>query len=84
MCERFTSQLTWQQVHNLYNIAPQADLDLKPCYNVAPSQKVLVVRLDKDGQRELIMLRWGLILSWATDPKIGLQDDQRARREKTH
>ena len=49
----------------------QAELDPKPRYNVAPSQNVQVVRLEKDGQREIAMLRWGLIPSWASDPKIG-------------
>ena len=77
MCGRFTVRLTWEQIHGLLNIIPakrepaQRELDLKPRYNVAPSQQVPVVRLDKNGQRELAMLRWGLIPSWASDPKIG-------------
>jgi len=77
MCGRFTARLTWQQLHDLYNItAPdigprQNELDLKPRYNVAPSQKVPIVRLDKDGNRELAMLRWGLIPFWAKDDRIG-------------
>ena len=62
MCGRFTAKLTWQQLHDLYDITvPEAgsaaQLDLKPRYNVAPSQKVPAVRLDKVGQRELAMLR---------------------------
>jgi|SRR5882724_149418 len=77
MCGRFTVRLTWEQIHGLLNIPPakrdpaQRELDLNPRYNVAPSQKIPVVRLDPAGQRELVMLRWGLIPSWATDPKIG-------------
>jgi putative SOS response-associated peptidase YedK len=39
-------------------------------YNVAPTQKVAAVRLP-DSRRELVSLRWGLIPSWAEDPKIG-------------
>jgi putative SOS response-associated peptidase YedK len=43
-------------------------------YNIAPSQPAPVVRL-KPGQskpkRELVLLHWGLIPSWAKDPKIG-------------
>jgi len=60
---RFTARLTWQQLHDLYNItAPdigprQDELDLKPRYNIAPTQMVPVVRLDQDGNRELAMLR---------------------------
>ncbi|MGH6960565.1 MAG: SOS response-associated peptidase, partial [Dongiaceae bacterium] len=40
-------------------------------YNAAPSQNLPVVRLDRDGRRELALLRWGLIPSWARDPAIG-------------
>jgi len=77
VCGRFTARLTWQQLHDLYNItAPdvgprQGELDLKPRYNVAPTQMVPVIRLDQDCYRELAMLRWGLIPSWAKDDKIG-------------
>ncbi|MCA9072512.1 MAG: SOS response-associated peptidase family protein [Planctomycetaceae bacterium] len=37
-----------------------------------PTQDVVAVRLTKKrDQRELAMLRWGLIPSWAKDAKIG-------------
>ena len=74
MCGRFTAKLTWQQLHDLYEIAVpeprQDDLDLKPRYNIAPSQTVPVLRLNPAGRRELALLRWGLIPSWSKDPKI--------------
>jgi putative SOS response-associated peptidase YedK len=41
----------------------------RPRYNIAPTQEVLVL-LD-DGTRQIEALRWGLIPSWAKDPKIG-------------
>ena len=45
---------------------------LEPRYNVAPSQNVLVVRRLPDTMpREGVLLRWGLIPSWAKDPTIG-------------
>jgi putative SOS response-associated peptidase YedK len=44
--------------------------ELKPRYNISPTQLVPVVRAGQIG-RELTMLRWGLIPSWAKDPKIG-------------
>ena len=44
--------------------------DLQPRYNIAPTQEVLIVRAI-DGQREGTMMRWGLIPSWAKDPRIG-------------
>ena len=41
--------------------------NLQPRYNVAPTQDVMVVRLGKDGRREAVRLRWGLIPGWAKD-----------------
>jgi putative SOS response-associated peptidase YedK len=40
-------------------------------YNIAPSQKVAVIRQNGDGQNRLDFLRWGLIPSWAEDISIG-------------
>jgi putative SOS response-associated peptidase YedK len=43
-----------------------------PRYNIAPSQPVAAVRAIPAGSgRELVLLRWGLIPSWAKDPGIG-------------
>lgn len=43
--------------------------DLEPRFNLAPSQDAPIVRLNTDGERELAMLRWGLVPSWSKDPK---------------
>jgi len=43
---------------------------LRPRYNIAPTQLVLTVR-DEPEQRDAAMLKWGLVPSWAKDPKIG-------------
>ena len=40
-----------------------------PRYNIAPGQDVLV--LPNDGERSARSFRWGLVPSWAKDPKIG-------------
>lgn len=77
MCERFTARLTWKQLNDLYNITapdigPREDeFDLKPRYNVAPTQVMPVCRLNADGRREIAILRWGLVPFWAKDDKIG-------------
>ncbi len=41
-----------------------------PSYNVAPTQSVLAVRLDRSEQPHGVSLRWGLVPSWADDSKI--------------
>ena len=72
MCGRYTHLLTWAQLVALYRLT--ADLippnDFRPRYNVAPTQKAPVVRERQGQQRELVMLRWGLIPFWAGDAKI--------------
>jgi len=77
MCGRFTARLTWEQIHGLYDIKPakrrdpkQGELDLKPRFNVAPTDVMPVVRLDREGEREVALLRWGLVPFWANDAKI--------------
>ena len=48
--------------------------DLHPRYNVAPSQGVACVRAGLHvRKREAVILRWGLIPSWARDPAIGMK-----------
>ena len=69
MCGRFTNRLTWQELHEQLDLIG-APLNLRPRYNVAPSQDVAVARATPDG-RTLAMLRWGLIPPWAKDPAIG-------------
>jgi len=44
---------------------------IEPHYNIAPSQLVPVVRVNAEGERELVQLRWGLVPRWARDPSIG-------------
>lgn len=46
-------------------------LNLPPRYNVAPTQDAPVLRLDKEGRRELIQMRWGLVPLWAKDLSMG-------------
>ena len=69
MCGRFTQRLSWAELHELMDlIGPPRNL--RPRYNVAPSQDVAVVRA-ADGGHNLSMLRWGLIPAWAKGPAIG-------------
>ncbi len=45
-------------------------VELGPRYNVAPSQPVAIVR-DTPTEREVRLVRWGLVPSWAKDIKVG-------------
>ncbi len=47
------------------------DAYLAPSYNVAPQSFQPVVRLNREsGQRELAIMRWGLVPYWAKDAKV--------------
>ena len=48
--------------------------DFGPSWNVEPQSFQPVVRLNPDcGEREIVMMRWGLIPDWAKTPNIGLR-----------
>jgi len=60
------------------SIAVSGDEDWKPRYNIAPTQPIPVIRQNpKEPIRELSLIRWGLIPSWAKDPVRRRPDDQR-------
>jgi len=49
----------------------EQEIDFAPSYNAAPTQKLPVFRASSERGRELTLLRWGLIPSWASDLAIG-------------
>ncbi len=73
MCGRFTQPRTWPELAELYRLADSLDpSQVKPRYNIAPTQNVPVLRRRADREeRELAVLRWGLIPSWAKDMDMG-------------
>jgi putative SOS response-associated peptidase YedK len=72
MCGRFSQAASPEAIAQQFDITA---LPLfTPRYNIAPSQPIAAIRIDPDtATRTLVMLRWGLIPSWAKDPKIGFQ-----------
>jgi putative SOS response-associated peptidase YedK len=70
MCGRFTLRSSGQAVAETFAL-PEAP-ELFPRFNIAPGQKVAVVReMSQAQERQLAYLRWGLIPAWADDPSIG-------------
>jgi putative SOS response-associated peptidase YedK len=72
MCGRYSITTAPEAMRRLFRFENAAP-DLPPRYNAAPTDKLPVVRLDRDGRRELAVLRWGLIPFWAKDEKIGFR-----------
>lgn len=72
MCGRFSLKTTPEILADEFHF--EELLDAKPRYNIAPSQLMASVRLPFGSTtREGVMLRWGLIPSWAKDPAIGMK-----------
>src|SRR5262245_56836930 len=68
MCGRSTLKTSRQVLAEWFQLSRFPEL--KPRYNVAPTRDVPVVRAAAGG-REVALLRWGLVPSWADDPGIG-------------
>jgi putative SOS response-associated peptidase YedK len=67
MCGRYKLSRRKQVVEEYFD-ATSDEPDWSPRYNVAPTQPVAVIRQHpKEPVRELSLMRWGLIPSWAKD-----------------
>ncbi len=69
MCGRFAFYSPSEAVAALFGVAQS--IDVKPRYNIAPTQYIAAIRRDENQSPELTMLRWGLVPFWAKDPSIG-------------
>lgn len=75
MCGRFTLRKPASEIAQHFALFPDdvlSDLQLRPRFNIAPGQPVLLVRADDaPGRRTAALARWGLVPSWAKDPAMG-------------
>jgi putative SOS response-associated peptidase YedK len=71
MCGRYLLTTVASELKRLFGFVELPNL--APRYNIAPTQEVPVVRQRRTpaGQRSLALLRWGLVLPWAENPKAG-------------
>jgi putative SOS response-associated peptidase YedK len=66
MCGRYALWDGKRELDWLFDI--KVSEELKPRYNIAPSQEIPIVREESPAKRELAFVRWGLVPSWAEDP----------------
>jgi putative SOS response-associated peptidase YedK len=60
----------WMQTHNAKMFDEMDETYLAPSYNVAPQSFQPVVRLSSEtGEREMTVMRWGLVPYWSKDGK---------------
>ena len=82
MCGRYAASRRPEDLTVEFEAVPAEGLSALPAdFNVAPTKDVYVVRharerdaegaLTGGGHRELRVVRWGLVPSWAKDPSIG-------------
>lgn len=71
MCGRKFSheELTWAEYRDILAIVqPPPNSNFQPNYNICPTQQVPVC-INREGQRSLELLNWGLLPSWAKETK---------------
>jgi len=72
MCGRYRLSRRKQIIEEHFDSS--GDDDWNPRYNIAPTQPIPVIRQNpKEPVRELSLVRWGLIPSWAKDSSIAAQ-----------
>lgn len=59
MCGRFTQRASNAQMAEYFDLL--REYDVPPRYNIAPTQRALIIRLDPGGHRVADLLRWGLL-----------------------
>ena len=70
MCGRYASSRGADDLAAHFRVEEPPEEALPPSWNVAPTDPVAAV-LERDGRRLLRVVRWGLVPSWAKDPKVG-------------
>lgn len=67
MCGRFVLYSGIDTLAALLDARP-AGVGLTPSYNIAPTRSIVAARTSQAGDRELALLRWGLVPSWSRGP----------------
>ena len=70
MCGRFVQAQSAQSYAAHFGAVVALDEQLKPSWNVAPTDQVYAVA-EHEGERRLGSFKWGLIPWFAKDPKVG-------------
>jgi putative SOS response-associated peptidase YedK len=66
MCGRYFIVMTPAMMRALLGYSEMPNFPSR--YNVAPTQPIPLVRM-WEGQRQFVLMRWGLLPSWVKDPK---------------
>jgi putative SOS response-associated peptidase YedK len=79
MCGRYVRRSDKQRIAEHFHVHGPSVPDFVESFNVAPQTFQPVIRLNRDsGEREIVLMRWGLIHFWAKDAKMGLNVERPA------
>jgi putative SOS response-associated peptidase YedK len=72
MCGRFDNLIARDAYRGLFKARRLPTWNFPLRYNIAPTDQIPIVRIDpRDGEREVVMVRWGLIPFWMKEkPKV--------------
>jgi putative SOS response-associated peptidase YedK len=74
MCGRYRSRAEKQQIAEWYHARVADHLYFRESYNIAPQTFQPVIRLAEDGEREVTLMRWGLVPYWSKDGKANFSN----------
>lgn len=69
MCGRFTRFHAWADIHRMYRLLPATETgrNTEARYNIAPTEDVYFVTVDRDGGQKVREGRWWLVPWWAKE-----------------
>ena len=72
MCGRYDNLIAREAYRTVFKAVRLSQSNYPPRYNIAPTDEIPIVRIDpRDGERELVMARWGLVPGWMKEkPKV--------------
>jgi len=72
MCGRYDNLIARDAYRGPFKAQRIAQSNFPPRYNIAPTDQIPIARVDpRDGEREVVMARWGLIPFWMKEkPKV--------------
>jgi putative SOS response-associated peptidase YedK len=72
MCGRYATTRSSADLSKLFEAFDETEGAIEPDYNVAPTDRVPIVRMSTERQARLVSAaRWGLVPAWMTDPRRG-------------
>jgi putative SOS response-associated peptidase YedK len=72
MCGRYDNLIAREAYRLMFRAERFPESNFPPRYNIAPTDQIPIIRVEsRDGRRELVVARWGLVPWWSKEiPKV--------------